>query len=191
MGKGSVRVCALGVSVLPAIMEFDLPLVSPRLMSIVVLHGFLDVAHPTTLLAYVPAVLPNRPASSWRDSFAFGCASLIHFGYDVHMWESLALHACVLLAYRLLSDEGTVAVIIVLAHFFLVHIPRLWVRAFEEPRPLEALLLVSGLLVSLFLPESICRAFLDADMDRGRFRLSLGLQRLIACHVLASLIRYR
>lgn len=169
-------------------MEFTLPLVSPRLMSVVILHGFLDFAHPMSLVAYAGAVLPTGPTPGPHDSFLFGMASVFHFASDNTMLESVGLHACILLAYRFVNAH--VAVCIVLAHFHLVHLPRLWFQAFEEPRPVEALLLVGGLLVSLATPRRVCATFLKADTDEGVFVFSWLLQRFVACHVVASVIRY-
>lgn len=168
--------------------EFRLPLVSPRLMAIVVLHGFLDLAHPESLVAYAAALLPNRPPHSVRDSVAFGVASVLHFAHDASVLESVALHVLIVMSYWLVGAR--VAVVLVLAHFHLVHLPRLWFQAFEEPRPAEMLLLIAGLFVSLVAPKRVCATFLHADLDDGVFVLSWPLQRLVACHVVASLIRY-
>jgi len=168
-------------------MEFPLPLVSPRLMAIVVLHGFLDLAHPKTLIAYAGAVMPNRPRHSPGDSIAFGIASVMHFAHDNSWIESVALHGLIVGTYVLVSARAAVS--LMLLHFHLVHIPRLWFQAFEEPRPVEALLLVVGLLVAVASPRRVCETFLNADMDEGVFVLSWPLQRIVACHVAASVIR--
>lgn len=168
--------------------ELRLPLLSPRLMALVVLHGFLDLAHPESLVAYAAALLPNRPQYSERDSVAFGVASVLHFAHDSSLLESVGLHVVIVVLYWLVDVR--VAVALVLLHFHLVHLPRLWFQAFEEQRQAEMLLLIAGLLVALIAPKRVCATFLGADMDEGLFVLSWPLQRLVACHVCASLIRY-
>lgn len=169
-------------------MQMELPLVSPRLMAIVVLHGFLDLAHPESLVAYAGALLPTRPASSARDSVAFGIGSVLHFANDASLFESVLLHVLIVVCYWLVSARA--AVVLVLAHFHLVHLPRLWFQAFEEQCVAEMLLLIAGLLLSVAVPRRICATFLDADTDKGVFVFSWSLQRLVACHVVASIIRY-
>jgi len=170
-------------------MEFELPLLSPRLMAVVVLHGILDLAHPFSLLAYAGALLPNRPPPSVADTLAFAVASVLHFGADNQMAESLGLHALIVVVYACAGGRWAVALLFL--NFFLVHIPKLWLRAFEETRQLEILLLISGLAVALAAPKRVCRLALRADTDEGTFRLSFELQRLITCHVLADHIRFQ
>ena len=167
--------------------EFRLPLVSPRLVSIVVLHGFLDLAHPKSLVAYAGLLLPKRPPYSARDSVVFAVASLLHFAQDVSVQESVSLHVCIVGLYALMDARAAVA--LVLAHFHLIHLPRLWLQAFDEPRPTEACLLALGLIVSLVAPRRVCATCLGANLDEGTFVLSWRLQRLVACHVAASFLR--
>lgn len=170
-------------------MEFVLPLVSPRLMAIVVLHGVLDLAHPVSLLAYAGALLPNRPPPTVLDTLAFAVASVLHFGSDSNMTESVALHGLIVATYAVAG--GWWAVAFLFLNFFLVHLPRLWLRAFEETRQLEILLLIAGLAVALAFPKRVCRTALRADDEEGTFRFSFELQRLVTCHVLAEHIRFR
>lgn len=165
--------------------QFVLPVVSPTLMAIVVLHGFIDLAHPTSLLAYT-AALTSRPTYSGWDSVVFGFASVVHFSEDSGFFESILLHLLILVLHAFLSSRA--AVVLVLAHFHLVHLPRLWFEAFEEEKHAQALLLVAGLVVSIVVPRRVCASFLRAD-EGGVFVLSWQLQRFVALHVVASFLR--
>ena len=167
--------------------ELRLPLLSPRVAAVVALHGVVDFAHPKTLFTYAAVLLPTRPAFSTHDSLLFAAASVIHFARDSSFSESLLLHTLLVVMARFVSVRWAMA--IMYANFLLVHIPKLWFQAFEEPRPGEAVLLVLAFLAAMVFPRTVCRTALDADLEDGSFLLSFRLQRIVVCHVVANLLR--
>lgn len=170
-----------------AVPELRLPLLSLRVAAVVALHGVVDLAYPATLFAYAGVLLPSRPEFSTHDSLLFAVASVIHFARDSSMTESFLLHMLLVVTARFVSVHW--AMMLMYAHFLLVHLPKLWFQAFEEPRPVEAVLLVMAFLAALLFPERVCRTALNADLEYRSFVLSFRLQRVVVCHVVANLLR--
>ena len=170
-----------------AVPELRLPLLSLRVAAVVALHGVVDLAYPATLFAYAGVLLPSRPEFSTHDSLLFAVASVIHFARDSSMTESLLLHLLLVVTARFLSVRW--AMMLMYAHFLLVHLPKIWFQAFEEPRPVEAVLLVVAFLTAILFPGTVCRTALDADLETQSFVLSFRLQRVVVCHVVANILR--
>ena len=175
----------------PPLLQPTLPIVAPRLMALVALHGLVDAAHPWSLVAYAPLLLPAA-AHAWVDALGFFIASVLHFADDCGMGESALLHAVLVGLHG--SGRTRAAVQLVLAHFALVHLPRLWMRALgaeqeeEEARPAETLVLMAGAAAGIAAPRRICTTLLGAS-KHDTFVLSWWLQRAIVCHVCASLLQ--
>jgi hypothetical protein len=167
--------------------ELRLPLLSLRVAATIALHGVVDLAYPATLFAYAGVLLPSRPAFSTHDSLLFAVASVIHFARDSSMTESLLLHILLVVMARFVNVRW--AMMLMYAHFLLVHLPKLWFQAFEEPRPIEAVLLVVAFLGAILFPGTVCKTALDADLEDRSFVLSYRLQRVVVCHVVAKILR--
>lgn len=159
-------------------MEVVLPLVSRRLMALVAVHGVVDAASHRALW-YAPLLLP--PAPCRLDAFLFALASLAHFGADVGLPASAALHA--LLGALHLAGRTGASTAVLLAYFAAVHLPL--VVAKRRTRR-ESVALALGFAAAAVAPGAVCDRLLGARA--GAFALAPRLQRAITCHVLANTV---
>ena len=152
-----------------------LPLVSRRFMALVAVHGVVDAA-PTRALWYLPLLLPPCRL----DAVFFALASFVHFGADVGLPLSAALHA--LLGALHLAGHTRASTAVLLVYFATVHLPL--VISKHASNPSHGALLAIGFAAALAAPDAVCTRLLDAR--KGAFELTPRLQRTVVCHVLAN-----
>lgn len=131
------------------------------------MHGTTDFAYPPhRLLPYVsilwwPEMIPVTPL--------FLCTSVVHFGRDVGLWNSCAMHIGFVLATILHLEEGAFAAFT--AYFCLIHTPLHYLRHLAAWRyPFVATMVcVIVLLCTDPLPQEVV--------------LTEWMQRLIIAHI--------
>lgn len=155
-------------------------------MALVALHGSVDLLRIERVAVYAFVIL-QIPYSVY-DSIAFAVASIAHFALDSSLLESLALHIVLLTLHLMRCTD--IAVRVLLVHFMVIHIPHLVILAWEADATSELCILTCAAIVAFLRPWWVCRRTLDAreEKDGDGFRLSWKLQRLIVCHVLASVL---
>ena len=139
-------------------------------VALAAMHGTTDFSNPPhRLLPYVsilwwPDALPVTPL--------FMCASLVHFGRDVGVWNSCAMHAAFVLGAIFGLEDKTFAAFSV--YFCLVHTPLHYRRHLDAWRyPLVSTMFCALLLLGIQpLPQEIV--------------LTEWMQRLVIAHIVCD-----
>ena len=159
--------------------EFELQLLNdPRLFGLIAAHGFVDFASPDLLAVYALALVP---LGSIPTTLGFLFTSLIHFGYDIGVGLSFALHALAGLVY--LKDPN-VAFSLMMAYSLAWHIPSLYVGLVASRRFASLGLALGASLAGFVAAGSSALRSAAPLLRSGHLHFSHLLQRIVICHII-------
>ncbi len=157
-------------------MRFLIPVKNTVHLSIAAAHGVVDITKPPRALAiYALALVPFNTHIS---TAAFAAASLVHFGHDITLMGSAALHALFLVTVARLDMAH--AARLVLGYMCYFHIPLLVARLCMRGAVVE--------LVWLAACSSLAIKYREKIVKDGHFDFGPRLQRLIICHTVLSFL---